>query len=495
MQSLKSSESHADRLGEKSIHAKLFRVLSGLFAGVAISSLATAAQLSLSWNDNSNYEDGFEVERALAGGNYELISVVESNQSSYVDSTIVPGLEYEYRVRAFNAFGYSGYTNVSVGSFANTAPSLSSLEDIVVLKGESIPQLSFDFSDAESSADSLVLEAISSDLTFLPLDGLQLELDANTGSITLTPKALSTGSAEVTLLLSDGVEIVQQSFTIEVLRNLAPTISSIATTSAYDGMLVGPIEFSISDAEYAPSELLVSASSTDETLISSESIQISGTGNGRTLSFQTVADNSGTGIIRIGVSDGYNETFGAVRVEISKNKAPEISGFEEFYTVDFDGTLEDVAFMISDFETTASALDIEVTSSNESVVSTSGLRLGGSGASRTLDLLPNSGLSGVTEVTVSVSDGYKTTSETFTLQVLGAEVVVSIVDFTIEERLAVVEVENLPDASFALWKIASLDGDWELVEDAELIADASTTTLIDPSPINSAVCYRVVASM
>ncbi len=453
-----------------------------------------AGQLSLTWQDNSDNEDGFEIERARLGEGFGLLTTVGADAEAYMDASIVPGREYEYRVRAFNAFGYSGYTNVSVGMMPNTAPSLGDLEDISVLKGEDLPAVEFSFADAESDAADLVVEAISSNLALVPLTGISVELGDGTGTVSVNPTSSATGSAVVTLLLSDGVDVAQKTFTVEVLRNLAPTVGSISAVDAFDGQAVGPVAFTISDAETAASELTVVGTSMDESLIASDSISIGGSGANRTVSFATQSVVSGSTTIRLAVSDGVNSTNGVLRVNITKNAAPVISGLEDNYTIEGDGSINALAFTLSDRDTALSSLDVSVSSSNSLIASQFGLKLKGTGSQRTLDITPNPGMTGTVVVTVSVSDGIQTAAQSFNLRVVAPEQVVKILGFTVDQSLAVVEVENRQNATFSLWKIHSVDGVWERVEDVKTVVGSQSTTLIDPTPIGAPVCYRVIAS-
>jgi alpha-tubulin suppressor-like RCC1 family protein len=68
------------------------------------------SQIDLSWQDNSNNEDGFEIWRSTDGINYELIITTTSN--TYSDTGLLPLTAYYYRVRAFNSIGdNSSYSN------------------------------------------------------------------------------------------------------------------------------------------------------------------------------------------------------------------------------------------------------------------------------------------------------------------------------------------------------------------------------------------------
>ena len=72
----------------------------------------TPAQLTLTWQDNSTNEDNFAIERKTgSSGTYTQITLVTANSPSYLDTTVVKGINYCYRVRAVNSAGASAYTN------------------------------------------------------------------------------------------------------------------------------------------------------------------------------------------------------------------------------------------------------------------------------------------------------------------------------------------------------------------------------------------------
>jgi len=80
---------------------------SGLTATVISSS-----QINLYWDDNSNNEDGFKIERNTgAGATYSLIQTTAPNIISYSDGTLSTATIYIFRVYAYNSAGNSGYSN------------------------------------------------------------------------------------------------------------------------------------------------------------------------------------------------------------------------------------------------------------------------------------------------------------------------------------------------------------------------------------------------
>jgi fibronectin type 3 domain-containing protein len=84
----------------------------------------TAAQLSLTWADNSADEGGFKIERKTGTtGTFAQIALVGANITGYTDANLAAGTTYCYRVGAFSAAGDSGYSNEACGTTqASSAP-------------------------------------------------------------------------------------------------------------------------------------------------------------------------------------------------------------------------------------------------------------------------------------------------------------------------------------------------------------------------------------
>jgi hypothetical protein len=76
------------------------------------SSPVHAADLRLTWRDNSGNESGFQIERrAASGGTYAPVASVGANVTAWTDTGLTTGTTYCYRVRANGTAGSSGYTN------------------------------------------------------------------------------------------------------------------------------------------------------------------------------------------------------------------------------------------------------------------------------------------------------------------------------------------------------------------------------------------------
>ena len=69
------------------------------------------ARMDLDWEDESDNETRFEIERRRLGQTWTLVATVEANEEAYRDEGLQSSTWYQYRVRACNGGGCSGYSN------------------------------------------------------------------------------------------------------------------------------------------------------------------------------------------------------------------------------------------------------------------------------------------------------------------------------------------------------------------------------------------------
>jgi len=97
-----------------------------LFAQVpaAPSDLVATAQspseINLTWTNNSSNNDGLKIERKMrTNGTYSEIKTIQPYLTNFLDNGLDVGTQYYYRVRAYNTFGNSEYSNeASATTFA-----------------------------------------------------------------------------------------------------------------------------------------------------------------------------------------------------------------------------------------------------------------------------------------------------------------------------------------------------------------------------------------
>jgi hypothetical protein len=73
---------------------------------------AIAAQLSISWVDNSGGVASFSLERRTSSSStYVVVATLPAGQTSWIDSSVLSGTSYCYRVRAVTTAATSSYSN------------------------------------------------------------------------------------------------------------------------------------------------------------------------------------------------------------------------------------------------------------------------------------------------------------------------------------------------------------------------------------------------
>ncbi len=393
---------------------------------------AVAAQFTLTWSDNSQNESGFRIERATgSSGKFEQIATTKANVTRYVDTNLAASTLYRYRVRAYNGSGTSAYSNTVSGTTAaagaNTAPTISSLENRTIAKNGTTGSIAFTIGDAQTSAAKLSVSGKSSNTAVVASSGIKFGGSDGNRTITVKPVSNASGSSTITVSVSDGKLTASRSFTVKVSgKNGTPTISDITDRSVQAGVSSGAIKFTVADAESAATKLTVTATSSNQTLVPNSRLKLGGSGATRTLTFTPQTGKSGTATITVRVSDGSlsaSDTF-AVTVGTStkpasssgSNSAPTISSISN-RAIPANGDSGAIAFTLGDADTPAAKLTVTRSSSNKTLVPVNNIILGGSGTNRTVTVRPVNNSTGTATITLEVSDGSLRRSTSFTVTV------------------------------------------------------------------------------
>ncbi|MBW8686719.1 fibronectin type III domain-containing protein [Chitinophaga rhizophila] len=72
-----------------------------------------AKNIKLDWSDRANNETGYQVWRAVSGGNYTQVATLPANTVTYADNNLNANQKYYYKVRAAGPSGTSDYSNAA----------------------------------------------------------------------------------------------------------------------------------------------------------------------------------------------------------------------------------------------------------------------------------------------------------------------------------------------------------------------------------------------
>lgn len=181
-------------------------------------------QISLVWEDRSENETGFRVQRSKDGTLYSTIGSVAANAEAYTDATGTLGTRYYYRILAFNDVGPAIlYSNIAeaVTTGANQPPTLNDLDDVVTCNTTDVHTVQLAVSPGPETYQAVTLTAETDNDDLIETLSVGQVVD---GIATLSYKIHddSTGTATITVVAKDdggdlngGSDVYAVSFTVE----------------------------------------------------------------------------------------------------------------------------------------------------------------------------------------------------------------------------------------------------------------------------------------
>ena len=133
-------------------------------------------------------------------------------------------------------------------------------------------------------------------------------IPANAASATFLVTAVDDGLLDETQTVTISVAApgyVPGSTTVDVSdSNRPPTITAIADQTSAEDTLTGPLAFTVGDRETAAGVFLVTAASSNLTLVPNARIGLGGTATNRTITLTPAFNQFGTATITVTVADG-----------------------------------------------------------------------------------------------------------------------------------------------------------------------------------------------
>jgi len=411
--------------------ARLKRVLLGILLRGSLLFLFSftslgANSVNVAWDASPDSGiAGYNVYFGTASRSYQNQVAVGTNLAAAV-SGLADGTKYYFAVTALNAAGLeSDYsTEISYSTpGGNQPPTISVIGNQTITAGQSTGPLAFTVGDAQTPVLNLTVSGSSSVTSLVPNANITFGGNGANRTVTVTPAAGQTGSAQITVTVSDGTLTASTTFTVTVqaaAANTPPTISAISGQSITAGQSTGPLAFTVGDAETVAASLTVSGSSSATILVPNANIVFGGSGANRTVTVTPAAGKTGTAQITVRVSDGTNTTSTSFTLTVQAagvNTAPTISTIPP-QTILVNQSTAPLPFTVFDAETPAASLTVSGSSSSTTLVPNGNITFGGSDQNRTVTVTPASGQTGSTQITISVSDGTNTMNSTFTVTVL-----------------------------------------------------------------------------
>ena len=363
-----------------------------------------------------------------------LINPISTNASSrtfQVNLSPTPGVEGSSTVTftARDGLGpQSGVTNRTILFSAGTpgsGPTVSAIGPQTT--SENTPLIvPFTIGDPDTPLTSLTVTASSSNTAVVAQTGLLLSGNGADRSVAITPVNNQSGATTITLSVSDGSFIATTSFLVMVVDvAVAPVIAGPTSATTTPGTAV-TLTMVVSDPDSPGSSLTLTGASSNVTLLPNAAIAITATittANNRTFNVRLTPAGTLTGqaTVTLTATDGGGaaSTATIALVVALTNEAPLIS-FIPNQSTPLNTPAGPIPFTISDAETPAASLTVSGVSSNQALLPNANIVFAGSGGNRTVTLTPAGGQIGSALVTLTVSDGARSSIMQFTLTVTGA---------------------------------------------------------------------------
>jgi len=299
----------------------------------------------------------------------------------------------------------------------NDPPTIASIERQSTDEDKFTFPIPVHVADIDNNLNELSISAHSLNLSLVSDEGFLIEGQGENTQLIITPRDDQNGNVPITVVVRDpdGLTASTQ-FMLDILPvNDPPSITEIDDQITAINIPIEPIPFMIQDLETPASALTLTAKSSIAI-----DIYFTGTEKNRLLHITNPQTYIGLITIDIIVADSEQLTSStSFTLTITEhNDPPEISELND-QEIQEDGVLEGFEFTVSDIQSDASELEVNIQSMNEYLIPQQNIILDGVGAMRRLTIKPVRNRSGDALIQIMVKDPYglKTISG-FTLTVL-----------------------------------------------------------------------------
>jgi hypothetical protein len=309
---------------------KALKAMLPIMIGVLGTFSCDAATVTLAWDpspatDAANYK----VYVGPTSDNY-----TNSISVGLVTSASIPGLvaggTYYFAATVTDSAGLESAFSSEISYnvpvvMPNQPPTLNALANIAIPQNVGLQSVNLSgiTSGATNQVQTLVVTAASSNPALIPNPSISYSSPGTTGTLRFQPVAGAAGTATITVMVNNGGlsnNIVSRSFTVVV--DQAPTISTIANVTIGVNSQTAAIPFTIADAQVATSNLTVTATSSNVSLVGSPNVFFGGSDANRTVIIKPVAGQTGNCSITLTVSDSVASASTTFQLSVMPRPSP-----------------------------------------------------------------------------------------------------------------------------------------------------------------------------
>jgi hypothetical protein len=240
---------------------------------------------------------------ALDTGVYVSVNGGQSWQPLAAGLPSVPTADVQFNAKAQTL----AVATLGRGAYALSTAALSTIADVTAPEDLPLHPIAFSINENGIADGKIRVTATSSNQTVIPSGNIVIAGIGPDRTLLITPAMFFFGDSTITVSASDGVNTFSTSFVVHItFTNHLPTLTAIANQIVAPGVSVGPLAFTVGDAptETPPAQLVVSAHSSDQTIVPDANITFGGAGALRTITVTPAsAATLGPTTITVSVAD------------------------------------------------------------------------------------------------------------------------------------------------------------------------------------------------
>ncbi len=364
-----------------------------------------AAEFDISLSISDGFDGGWTLELldepTLGSASYTDINgaVVAYTPSEDVNGSEI--LQYKVTSRAVGHEGQSATANISITILpVNDIPTITPVADQTIEEDTSTGALTATIGDVETAVDDLTFEVFSGNEDLVLDQDISITYNGSGEySFSITPIPNRHGTAEITLLASDGIAYGTETFTLTV-----NSVNDIPVAPDYSATLNEDSTKNISvvapDADVDGDALIL-------TIITEPVHGTAVIETDQTITYTPAANYNGPDSFEYQLDDGSpgGTASGTVSITVLPlNDAPNLFNLTYLNETPED-TPAEVTFTVSDIDTDYPDLVFSFASSNTALIPVPNIALSGAEGAKTLTITPTANNHGEAIITVTVSDG------------------------------------------------------------------------------------------
>jgi len=225
-------------------------------------------------------------------------------------------------IAAQDQFGTGTSNTTLTVTFVEYPPTLGPILDTNTPVNTAVTEV-LNVTDLATSITNLVYSANISDPNVIA--AVNFSFNGSNELATIVPVTNKAGVSAITIVVSDGVTNVFQSFAVTVVPPTPPTLGAITNVTTTENT-PAHVTLSVTSPVTPVTNLTFSGSSTNTGLVSSNSFAFSYNGSNEVVTITPVANAVGSATVTISVTDSYTTNSQSFTLQVTQSGAPTLSG-------------------------------------------------------------------------------------------------------------------------------------------------------------------------